>query len=187
MTRPTHSDRPWNASFQFHRVPLPREVCGLRTVLRPYLSVILFHGDADFPTLALLDSGADFCMLPREVAEVLGVDVDRLPGPDFPFGGVASGGTGRRIDLRVVIRAGPSALEREIPFVVVVDGQAGQSKDILLGRHPFFRDFDIGFRMGYTDDPEIGKFTVREVRKRRNSGRYRNYPPIPTPSEPADR
>jgi hypothetical protein len=175
----------WNGSYQFRRVPLPREICGHRTVLRPYLTVILLHEREEFETFALLDTGADFSMLPREVAEVLGIDVDGLPGDEFPFSGVGSGGKGKQVNVSFIIPQGSSSLQvNNHPFIVITDAKEGQTKDLLLGRHPLFHDFDMGFRMGYTDDPEIGKFTMRRVTKRRDATRYKHHPPSLVPTSP---
>lgn len=174
----------WSAAFQFRRVPLPREVCGHTTVLRPYLDVLLEHKRAAFETLALVDTGADFSMVPREVAEVLGIDVDRIPGEELPFSGVGAGGVGKQIGLDFTILSDLGSLRVSgLPFVVMLDSPPGQSKDTILGRHPLFRDFDLGFRMGYTDDPEIGKFTIRRVTKRRDAERYKRHPRVLVPSE----
>jgi Aspartyl protease len=155
-------------------------------VLRPYVTVVLEHGSREFETLALVDSGADFSMLPREVAEVLGFDVDALPGPSLPFSGAGSGGRGKEIELDFLIpyaRPGPLRIRRH-PFVVMTGGKEGQTKDVLLGRHPLFHDFNFDFRMGYTDDPDIGKFSMRRVVKRRDASRYKRNPPSLVPTEP---
>jgi hypothetical protein len=130
----------------------------------------------------MVDTGADFSMAPREVVELLGFDIDSAPGPLYPCSGVASGGHAKRFDIHVGIFAEGGPLELDLPFMVVVDRKPGQTKEVLLGRHPLFHDFDFTFRMGYTDDPEIGKFTVRGVKKRHKAGRYKHYPQVLAPS-----
>jgi len=40
----------------------------------------------------------------------------------------------------------------------------------LIDREPFFHEFDIDFRMGYTETK--GKFVIRKVKRRRPTGRY---------------
>ena len=38
-------------------------------------------------------------------------------------------------------------------------------------------------RMGYTTDPELGKWTMREVVKKRDAGNYRKGPPFASTPE----
>lgn len=173
--------RPWNGAWQFRRVPLPRPIMGQSTVLRPYLNVTLTNGEKSFETLALIDTGADFNMLPREVAEVLGIDVDNAPVPEYPCSGVAAGGRAKVFDLDLVIYGHDHPLSFRQSFAVIVNAGQGQSKETLIGRHPLFHDFDFGFRMGFTNDPEIGKFTMRMVTKRRDASHYKQYGPLPSP------
>jgi hypothetical protein len=49
---------------------------GRQSVLRPRIRVRLKHGDKSIDLLALIDSGADDCLFPMEVAEVLGLRLD---------------------------------------------------------------------------------------------------------------
>lgn len=162
---------------------LPRPVCGHSKVLRPYLNVILWNGDTPFNTLALVDTGADFCLVPREVAEVLGFDVDALPGPVLPFGGATAGGQAKELQLDMQVNSTRSPLRLTLPFVVVLNAGPGQNKDVLIGRHPLFHDFDFGFRMGFTTDPELGKFTMRGVHRRRDPSGVRKSGEVLAPGE----
>ena len=83
--------RAFNGSFQFSRVPLPAPVNGVSVVLRPYLTVRLSYGKEEPITfMSLVDTGADFSLVSREVAEELGGVPDELAGPDYPFQGVGS-------------------------------------------------------------------------------------------------
>ncbi len=177
--------RPFSGSFQFNRVRLPRPVGGVETVLRPYLFVKLQHGKNTIDLLALVDTGADFSILPTEVAEELGIDPAQLPGEGLPFTGVTAGGAGKVVNLtvRTPQDRGDVWLSMEIPFVVIIKGGLGQGKDVLLGRHPLFHDFDFGFRMGYTDDPEIGKWTMKEIQKRKSASKYVRYEHMLRPEE----
>ncbi len=42
---------------------------------RPVIDVNLVYNSQNFPTLALIDSGADFCIFDRELGEALGLNV----------------------------------------------------------------------------------------------------------------
>jgi hypothetical protein len=162
-------------------VPLPQPVLGHSTVLRPYLTVTLRNGEKEFSTLALVDTGADFNMLPREVAEVLGVDVERLSGPALPFSGATAGGKAKPCTLKVEVVGRGESLGFENPFLIILNPAEGKARDVLIGRHPLFHDFDFGFRMGFTDDPEIGKFTMNKVTKRRDASRFVRHDPLIRP------
>ncbi|MFI5417337.1 MAG: retropepsin-like aspartic protease [Candidatus Lutacidiplasmatales archaeon] len=132
----------------------------------------------------MVDTGADFCLVPREVAEVLGVDVEELPGPALPFGGATGGGLAKEMRLKMELLSRRSPLKLDLPFVVTLKSAPGQSKDVLIGRQPLFHDYDFGFRMGFTDDPDLGKFTMHSVRKRHGSSHARKSGPLLTPSGP---
>ncbi|MDE1822165.1 MAG: hypothetical protein KGJ23_04475 [Euryarchaeota archaeon] len=95
---------------------------------------------------------------------------EALAGPDYPFQGVGSRNAARSVELHLETGYKDEGLSIDMPFLVIMNDALGQTRDILLGRHPLFHSFDFGFRMGFTDDPEIGKWTMREVRKRRDAG-----------------
>ncbi|MDE1879706.1 MAG: retropepsin-like domain-containing protein [Euryarchaeota archaeon] len=150
--------RAFNGSFQFSRVPLPTPVNGVEVVLRPYLTVRLSYGrNEPIRFTALVDTGADFSLVSREVAEELGVVPEALAGPDYPFQGVGSRNAARSVELHLETGYKDEGLSIDMPFLVIMNDALGQTRDILLGRHPLFHSFDFGFRMGFTDDPEIGK------------------------------
>lgn len=183
--RRANPERPWHGSFQFRRVKLRSLPGGRSIALRPLLTADLVYQGKRFPTFALIDSGADSSLLPWEVAEDLGIDIDALPGPERGVTGSTGSGTGRvaevDLDFRLSVPPGPMTL----PFLAMrppKDRNAGSSasKSVLVGRHPFFEWFDIQFRMGFTTDPDLGKWTVREVTKHHPADRVRRARPLPT-------
>ena len=48
------------------------------TFSRPYIPVSLKHGEKSLPILALLDSGADYCMFDAELTSILGLDLIKM-------------------------------------------------------------------------------------------------------------
>jgi hypothetical protein len=177
--------RPWNGSFQFRRVKLANLPGGRTLALRPLLTADLVYRGKRFPTFALIDSGADWSLLPWEVAEDLGIDIDSLPGPERGVAGSTGSGTGRVAEVDLEFQVNPLPGKMTLPFLAMRPPPAGTerspaSKSVLVGRHPFFEWVDIHFRMGFTSDPNLGKWTMREVTKKRPSENVRRAGPLPT-------
>ena len=57
-----------------------------KAILRSIIPVELFYKDKSIRTLALIDSGADFCIFNREIEELLGLDKEG--GKCEKFGGI---------------------------------------------------------------------------------------------------
>lgn len=173
---------PWNGSFQFRKVPLPKPVLGISYILRPLLSARLYYQERVHQTFILPDSGADFSFLPIEVAQDLGIDPTAIPGEAYPLGGVTGAGIGRFVNIDVEISSHGIPHRFTLPFMVLQPGQGSESggRQVLIGRYPFFYMFDVSFRMGFTDDPELGKWTLHEVVKHRPAKRFGKSAPIPT-------
>jgi hypothetical protein len=156
-----------NCSYPFTPMIVDGEI-----ILRPLLQCTLSCGGKTFETLLLVDSGADYSMLKREVArDGLMIDLDRLT-PIGETGGVGGETKIARTDIGVSFRMGKYLHECTIPFQISLE----EGKDpafSLLGRIPFFYDFRVSFRMGYTDDPALGKFNLHLEQKKRSAGRYK--------------
>lgn len=180
----------WNGAFQFRAISVRGAPTGRSVVLRPILTVDLQYQGRDFPTFALIDSGADWSVLPWEIAEELGIDVAALPGPDRPISGVTAPGRGRIVNVELLFEAGAryQSPRMTLPFMALYRPQeagssnASASKSLLIGRHPFFEWFDVHFRMGFTTDPDLGKWTVRASFKKREATRYKKSVAVPGPS-----
>ena len=138
-------------------------------VQRPLLPVrIQFKSHFPIDTRMLVDSGADVSMLLREFAEdALGIDVERLPrNRTSGVGGDTEVGI-----TEIYLRLGQGKINYELKIPIQVPLRYDSLKYNLLGRHPFFYEFDVSFRMGYTK--EKGKFVLKKVEKRRPAERYR--------------
>lgn len=187
--RKANPDRPWNGSFQFRRIRIKAAPGNRLRALRPILTADLVYQGNRFPTFALIDSGADWSLIPWEVALELGIDVATLPGPDRGVSGSTGAGRGRAVEVELDLRVNPPPGPMILPFVAMrppLDTKAAStaSKTVLVGRHPFFEWFDIHFRMGYTTDPDLGKWTVRQVTKKHPADMYRKAPTMPTVEGP---
>jgi hypothetical protein len=176
----------WSASFQFRRAPrtLPEDAAGAlggNQVLLPILDVQLRYLGSAINMAVLLDTGADFCVLPYEVAEVLNINPSALNGKPFPMAGVGKDILVKVTNLDMTIHSNTGHKEVSmLPFLVPIEPQP-PGRFVLIGRHPFLSMFDVRFRMGYTDDPELGKWTLTEVVKHRAARRYTKLGALPSP------
>ena len=136
---------------------------GSETIIRPMLTVILKKDNIEFPTTLLVDSGADYSMLRTEIVEdgfLTNISSFKKKADTSGVGGNTEVG---------ILKATISTLEFEeiIPFQVPLNPDKNPPLS-LLGRIPFFYKYRIDFRMGYTNDPTLGKFVIYpEIHKRK--------------------
>jgi len=103
----------------------------------PSIPVTLVGPRESIELIALMDSGADISVIPREVAEVLGLDLSGETESVFGLGGSV-----RAIPLQInmVIEKGHECYRLNIPIKVVLDKYDFPP---LLGRAGFFEEFEI--------------------------------------------
>jgi hypothetical protein len=125
-----------------------------------------------FETNLLLDSGADFSMLRRDVAEDgLGVNLDKLKQTGKTHG-ISGGETPiSEIEADITFTYKKHQRTEKLPFQISLD-EKKETPENILGRIPFFYNYRIDFRMGFTDDPALGKFWMYPEKKKRDSGAY---------------
>ena len=157
---------PSSISYQFS----PIDIKG-KTILRPMLQTILSYNSIDFPTWVLIDSGADYSIIRREIVEdAFGVDISKLEKT-----GETCGITGKtkvaKIDIEMIFGNERETLTETIPFNVSLDPLKDPPVS-LLGRIPFFYRYRIDFRMGYTTDPALGKFIIYPETHKRKPENY---------------
>ena len=153
-------------SYKFTAIDIPK----VGTILRPLLPVQIAYKSSALGIRLLVDSGADLSMLPRGVAESLRIPVGELePSTSKGIGDqeVPVGLT----QVTLFLSQGREHHQVEMPVQVVLEGEGPPYP--LLGRDPFFREFDVAFRMGYTDSETKGKFTLTKVTKRRDAHHYK--------------
>lgn len=149
-----------NFSYPYSRFPLAKG----GEIHRPMLPVQVSNAGRNVDLLMLLDSGADYSMIPREIAEqVLGLDVAALPvqqtngvGNTFQTGSATLSLTLSQHG-HVETFSAPVQIPLNCPNFPAIP---------LIGREPLFRLFEIHFRQEYTD--ALGKFVLRKVTKRRD-------------------
>lgn len=126
-------------SYTFKYVSVERP--GIGTAKGPYLSVTL-HGEGDraLNVLALIDSGADTCAMPKSVAEILGLDLSSAKESTV---GTASGPVmAKKLDVNVTIHLVHGKKTILSPFSVIM---SDYEPPVILGRASFFENFYITF------------------------------------------
>ena len=155
-----------NLSYAFTPLEIDKKI-----ILRPMLPVTLKYSDIEFPTTLLIDSGADYSMLRREIVE----DVFQLNINDLERAGITEGIAGKTdvaiLNVEIIFGRGDLYFKEKIPFRIPID----PNKDVpisLLGRDPFFSRYRIDFRMGYTTDPALGKFVIYPEKHKRSAEKF---------------
>ena len=124
---------------------------------RPDGSVVTWRG------LAIVDSGADFSIIPAEIFLAAGVDWDKLPAPIETSHG--AGGP-----LRYRWHDGNLIWEGHVIATRYAVGELGRVPLPLLGRDDFFRRFNVRFRWFKTPpEIEIDPGVVASSRTRRRA------------------
>lgn len=141
------------------------------TIIRPMLRVTIKKDNIEFPTILLVDSGADFSMLRTDVIE--DIFLTDLSSLEKGIGTAGLGGETRIgwITLKVEFGQGDKTREEKIPFQVPLNPKKNPEL-CLLGRIPFFYDYRVDFRMGFTDDKTLGKFVIYAQEHKRDANRY---------------
>lgn len=149
----------------------PIEVNG-KTILRPILQVILRYGPIEFPTGVLIDSGADYSVIQREIIEdAFKIDISKLKKCGETCGITGKTDVGK-INVEMQFGTERDTLKEKIPFRVSLEPEK-DTPITLLGRIPFFYKYHIDFRMGFTDDPTLGKFVIYPETHKRQAKRYK--------------
>ncbi len=108
------------------------------------VNVILIHKGRDLKTVALVDSGTTSNFLPRELAEILDVDLTKKPkdavGAGGKFSSIAS-----LIGKYQLIKNKNAVFDEFVNLEVNVPVKEDTLPYMVLGRDSIFRRFDIIF------------------------------------------
>lgn len=121
------------------RFPYILQVPG--TIPRPLVPMRITYVGASIDRLAIVDSGADFSMLPKTAATILGIDLSRLQ-PDQ-----SEGTAGPVTTWYCTCELTVEGITRPCKVAIVDNPDA----PYLLGRDPFFRLLQIGFRESHRE------------------------------------
>lgn len=90
--------------------------------------------------IALIDSGADNIVMPKELAEILGLKL----GEEIETAGIGGKTKVRRTKLSFTVKKGREAYQIIASALVLMDDNI--DVPLILGRNGFFEEFDITFR-----------------------------------------
>lgn len=125
-------------TFKYKRVKRPNNV----EIKSPSIPVSLWGVGQRFEFIALLDSGADVSVIPKDVAELLGLD---LSGKREEARGI--GGKVQTVQTRINLELGKPHEKytfNSMPIKVILE-DGNMEIPILLGRLGFFDRFTITF------------------------------------------
>ena len=118
-------------------------------ILYPLIPVVLSFGGKSYPMEALIDSGADRVLIPRQIAN--GMNLPR--GKETLITGVGKKGIG--FETRIGIMIGSlKAHSYDFGAIDAVYPEVESGIPILLGRSPLFDFFEITFKQ-YLDKPKV--------------------------------
>jgi len=100
---------------------------------------ILLECKEKFETIALLDSGADISAMPKDIAEILGLNLNGEKTPAYGIGGEVES---IETKVNITIEKGHERYTFQIPIKVIL---GKYDFPILLGRSGFFNKFVISF------------------------------------------
>ncbi|GCC11299.1 hypothetical protein IPdc08_01350 [archaeon] len=110
-------------------------------VYTPSIPVTLVNGGEAIDVVALIDSGADHCIIPRGLAELLDLDLSKAPEDTKGIGGSVQAVP---TFMNIVVQNSHERYSIKVPASVLMQ----EDTDIppILGRVGFFDEFEIRFK-----------------------------------------
>ena len=108
----------------------------------PSIPITLIGKSIRFNTLSLIDSGADISVIPKDVAELLGLDLNKEKDSAYGIGGRVES---IETNINITIEKGHESYNLQMPIKVIL---GNYDFPILLGREGFFEEFVISFYQG---------------------------------------
>ena len=119
--------------FKYRKINLKDPFSNKKYILRPIIPVSLQYRNKSIHYEALIDTGADFCIFPIELAKVLGINF--IPNRIVYFSGVGSQPL-KGFTADVILRIGEVNVSTKIVFA-----ESGTTR--ILGQQGFFDHFDV--------------------------------------------
>jgi len=121
----------------------------------PWIPVIVRGHEETVELIFLLDSGADYSVLPIEVAEILGLD---LSNPAEQSSGVGGSVNTIKSNAKIIIKNAHETYNFRIPIHILMNRNSKIPP--LLGRVDFFDQFEIIIKQ------KIGKVILKKEHER---------------------
>ena len=119
--------------FKYRRINLKDPFSNKNYILRPIIPVSLQYKNKSIHYEALIDTGADFCIFPIELADTLGIKLN--PDRIIYFSGI-EGQPVKGIIANIISRIGEINISINIVFA-----ESGSTR--VLGQRGFFDHFDV--------------------------------------------
>lgn len=124
--------------FRYEHIPRPDGT--LRKA--PYIPIHVKGSSGKMIRIvALLDSGADNTVIPKDLAEILGL---KGKGDELDTGGIGGKVKVKKTRLRFMIRSQRESYSFNVPALIMQDKNV--DVPLILGRHGFFEEFHITFK-----------------------------------------
>jgi len=124
-------------TFRYKRVKRPNDI----EVKSPSIPVVLSGVGSKYQFIALLDSGADVSVIPKEVAELLGLDLNKKKEEARGIGGIVPA---IQTNINIELGKPDEMYSFNIPVKVILS-EIDEEIPVLLGRAGFFDKFVISF------------------------------------------
>ncbi|MEK6843936.1 MAG: aspartyl protease family protein [Nanoarchaeota archaeon] len=124
-------------TFKYKRVKRPNNI----EVKSPSIPITLWDAGQRFEFIALLDSGADISVVPQDVAELLGLDLNK---PKEEARGIGGKVPAIQTNMNIELKRSHEAYNFRIPVKVILKDEI-EEMPILLGRAGFFDKFIVTF------------------------------------------
>jgi len=109
------------------------------TIKTPSIPIMISGKKESFQVIALLDSGADVSVISKDMAELLGINLNKESHKSFGIGGSVSS---IHSNMNIIVERGHERYPLNIPILVILDEY---SFPPLLGREGFFDYFTVTF------------------------------------------
>lgn len=124
-------------AFRYKKIERPNPFPAIHL---PVIPITLIGKDEAIEVMGLLDSGADYSLIPKEIAEVIGMNLKKNPEP---IGGINGECDAINSDIRIKVQRGHES------YTFLVNAYVIDSLDddfpVLIGRDGFFEQFKITF------------------------------------------
>ena len=112
----------------------------------PSIPITLIGTSTRFDSIALIDSGADISAIPKDIAELLGININKEITQAFGIGGKVDSVESK---MNIIVEKGHEHYPLELPVKIIL---GEYDFPILLGREGFFDNFIISF---YQEDKKV--------------------------------
>lgn len=112
-------------------------------IKRPIIPITLSHGEKSIELEAIIDSGSDFMLITKEIAEFLGLELGKKE-EEVGICGEKCKTVMSHCNITITDGKETARLLSK-PIQVILEGNA-KLDEILIGRFGFFDEFDITFR-----------------------------------------